>query len=217
MESIQKDREMISRRYEAVVVGVSAGGLNALKVLLPLIPEDFDLPVVIVQHMHPQQDTSFLVSLGECCSIPVREAEEKDAVSSGSIYFAPPNYHLLIERDRTFSLSIDPKVNFSRPSIDILFETAAEAYGSRLIGIILTGANNDGAAGLRTVKEKGGFAIVQDPIDAEYPAMPKAALQETVADHVLSITGVGHFLVEIGARSRGWNSARGIRDRERNR
>ena len=189
---------MISMHHHAVVVGLSAGGLNALKVLLPFIPVDFTMPMVIVQHLHPQQNRSYLESLAESCSLPVREAEEKEAVRPGIVYFAPPNYHLLIEMDRTFSLSIDPKVNFSRPSIDVLFETAAEAYGQRLIGMILTGASRDGAAGLRRIKENGGIAIVQDPATAEFPAMPSAALGETQVDHVLSITEIGRRLAMIG-------------------
>jgi two-component system chemotaxis response regulator CheB len=189
---------MTANRYEVVVIGSSAGGLNALKCILALFPRDFAMAVVIVQHLHPSQDDSFIEALRIHCPIPVREAEEKEAVLPGAVYFAPPNYHLMIESDRTFSLSIDPKVNFSRPSIDILFETAAEVYGPRLIGVILTGANEDGAAGLRAVKEKGGLAIVQDPSGAEFRAMPGAALEKAGADHVLSIEGIGGFLAGCG-------------------
>lgn len=189
---------MLEKRSQAVVVGLSAGGPNALRVLLPFIPVDFAMPIVIVQHLHPQQDKSFLENLVESCSLPMREAEEKEAVMPGIVYFAPPNYHLLIEPDRTFSLSIDPKVNFSRPSIDVLFETAAEAYGAELIGIILTGASRDGAAGLRRIKENGGIAIVQEPADAEFPVMPSAALKETEVDHVLKISEIGGLLAGIG-------------------
>ena len=189
---------MIRKRYEAVVVGTSAGGLSALKALLAFVPKDFRMPVVIVQHFHPLQNDSFIANLNQGCQVPVREAGEKESLEPGMVYLAPPNYHLLIELDRTLSLSVDPKVNFSRPSIDILFETAARAYGAKLIGVILTGANQDGAAGLRTVREHGGLAIVQDPAAAEFPAMPSAALKEAGADHVLSITGIGRLLGQAG-------------------
>ena len=199
MENLSKDQPANLMRHQAVVVGVSAGGLDALQILLPLIPVDFTLPAVIVQHLHPQQDKFFIESLGECCLLPVREAEEKEAIMPGTIYFAPPNYHLLIEWDKTFSLSIDEKVNYSRPSIDVLFETAAEVYGPRLIGVILTGASRDGAAGLRRIKENGGMTIVQDPATAKFPVMPSAALDETEVDYVLNIGEIGRFLAEIGS------------------
>ena len=188
----------MSERYQAVVMGLSAGGLNALQILLPTLPVAFTMPIVIVQHLHPQQERSFLEWLARACSLPVREAEEKESARPGIVYFAPPNYHLLIESDRTFSLSIDPKVNFSRPSIDVLFETAAEVYGRWLIGIVLTGASRDGAAGLRRIKENGGLAIVQDPADAQSPAMPSAALTETAVDHVLKLTEIGELLARLG-------------------
>jgi two-component system chemotaxis response regulator CheB len=180
------------------VGGVSAGGLEALQSLLAVIPEDFSLALVIVQHMHPQQDDFLVAHLSQACRLTVREAREKQAVKSGVVYLAPANYHLLIEADKTFSLSADEKVNFSRPSIDVLFETAAEAYGAGLIGVILTGASRDGAAGLRRIKEKEGLAIVQDPQTAEYPAMPLAALEETQVDYVLSIDRIGRLLGELG-------------------
>ncbi len=196
-----RSEELVMGGDRAVVVGVSAGGLDALKVLLPSIPGDFILPVVIVQHIHPQQDRFFIEYLSRSCLRPVREAEEKEAVAPGVIYFAPANYHLLIEPDRTFSLSIDRKVNFSRPSIDVLFESAAEAYGSGLIGVLLTGASTDGAMGLRRIKERGGMAIVQDPSTAEFPAMPLAAINETQVDCVLSIPQMGRFLAKIGGAS----------------
>ena len=188
---------MSPMRRQAVVVGVSAGGLDALKELLAAIPAGFGLAVIIVQHLHPQQDRFFIEFLSQSCPVPVREAEEKEAVTPGVVYFAPPNYHLLIESDRTFSLSIDEKVNFSRPSIDVLFESAAEAYGPDLVGVILTGASRDGAAGLRKIKASGGMAIVQDPATAQFPAMPSAALAETEVDHVLTIGQIGRFLAKM--------------------
>jgi len=197
MENFQENEQLKLNRGPAVVVGVSAGGLETLKELLPLIPAGFALPIIIVQHLHPMQDKFFIDCLDSICPLPVREAEEKERVVPGNVFFAPPNYHLLIEKDRTFSLSVDEKVNFSRPSIDVLFETAAEAYGPELIGIVLTGASRDGAAGLRRIKENGGTAIVQDPATARFPAMPSAALAETEVDFVMSILGIGAFLAGI--------------------
>jgi len=186
------------RNLRAVVTGVSAGGLEALNSLLAVIPADFALALVIVQHRLPQQDDFLAELLGKICRLPVKEAEDKEAVLGGVVYLAPANYHLQIEADKTFSLSIDAKVNFSRPSIDVLFETAAEAYGPGLVGIILTGASRDGAAGLRRIKEKNGIAVVQDPKTAAYPAMPLASLEETRVDHVLSIGCIGRLLCEFG-------------------
>lgn len=200
MENIPKGQSVGAGEHRAVVIGLSAGGLEALKVLLPFLPAGFPLPVVVVQHLHPLQGASYAEILSESCCLPLREAEEKETVMAGVVYFAPPNYHLMIESDRTFSLSIDPKVNFSRPSIDVLFETAADAYGQGLIGIVLTGASRDGAAGLRRIKENGGMAIVQDPVDASFPVMPSAALEETEVDQILDIPGIGRFLARIETR-----------------
>ena len=157
MENLSKDSSVEHGRYQAVVIGVSAGGFETLNELLPLIPSGITVAVIIVQHLHPQQDGFFIESLNNACSVPVREAEQKEPAVPGTVYFAPPNYHLLLETDKTFSLSIDEKVNFSRPSIDVLFETAAEAYGPGLIGVILTGASKDGASGLQRIRRRRRF------------------------------------------------------------
>jgi two-component system chemotaxis response regulator CheB len=199
MEDLPKNNGVRPGGYQAVVGGVSAGGLDALTSLLSTITADFALALVIVQHLHPRQDDFLIEHLGQICRLPVKEAEEKEVVRSGVVYLAPANYHLLIEADKTFSLCAGEKVNFSRPSIDVLFETAAEVYGAALIGVILTGASRDGAAGLRRIKERAGMAIVQDPYTAEYPAMPQAALDETRVDHVLSIERIGRLLCELGS------------------
>ncbi len=131
------------------------------------------------------------------CELPVKQADEKEKILQGSVYFAPPNYHLLVEDDHTFSLTVDPAVNYARPSIDVLFETAASAYGSRLIGVILTGANSDGSLGLKKIKEMGGLTIVQAPESAEVDAMPKAAISAVRPDHVLDLEGVGSLLMDL--------------------
>jgi two-component system chemotaxis response regulator CheB len=137
-----------------------------------------------------------LEHFSKLCSLNIKEADEKENIQAGYVYFAPPNYHLLIENDKTFSLSTDEKVNYSRPSIDVLFESAANAYGPRLAAIILTGANNDGAEGLRRIKQKGGLVIVQDPQSAENSYMPAAALKAVKPDFVLSLVEIGRWLTQ---------------------
>ena len=131
--------------YELIVIGSSAGALDALSELLPFFPANYPLPIVVVQHLHPLQDVYFIKHYAQKCALPVKNAEEKEPIKPGVVYFASPNYHLLIEDDRTFSLSVDEKVNFSTPSTDVLFESAVDVYAQKIIGVILTGANQDGA------------------------------------------------------------------------
>jgi len=180
--------------YEALVIGVSAGGLKALDRLLPLLPADFPLAVAVVQHLRPECDNYQVRYFSSRCRLPVREAQEKEEVTPGVIYFAPPDYHLLVERDKTFSLARDARVSYSRPSIDVLFESAAAAYGRKLIGIIMTGANADGAEGLQRIKHYGGLAIVQAPDDAEASFMPQAAIEATETDHIATVEGIARLL-----------------------
>jgi two-component system, chemotaxis family, protein-glutamate methylesterase/glutaminase len=188
---------MAEARYSAVVIGASAGGTHALQKILPSLPAGFPLPIIIAQHLHPLQDGLSLIHDSGVSTLTVKDADEKEAIRPGFVYFAPPNYHLLIEADHTFSLSIDPKVNYSRPSIDVLFESAANVYGSHLVAIILTGANNDGAEGLRLIKEKGGLVIVQDPQSAEFSLMPAAALQVVQPNYVLGLAEIGSWLAKL--------------------
>jgi len=162
---------------EAVAIGVSAGGIKALSSILPALPADFPVPVLVVIHLPPARKSLVADLFEDKCQLEVREAEDKEILTPGVIYFAPPDYHLLVETDRSLSLSSEEPVMFSRPSIDVLFETAADAYGPGLVGIILTGANPDGAAGLKAIRDAGGRAIVQVPAHAFAPAMPEAALQ----------------------------------------
>jgi len=171
--------------------------MTVLVELLPGFPADFPLPIVIAVHLHPRQDNAHIERLAGQCALAVKEADEKEPIQSGAVYLAPPNYHLLIENDRTFSLSIDERVNYARPSIDVLFETAAQVYGPQTIGVVLTGANNDGARGLRLIKERGGLTIVQDPRTAESTYMPRATLEATPVDHVLSVPEIGKLLLKI--------------------
>lgn len=182
------------RAYEAVVIGVSAGGMRALEVILPLLPAKYALAVLIVQHRSKTSGDFLYNYLDELCSLKVLEAEEKTVVTAGNIYFAPPGYHLQVEMDKCLSLSVDPPVNFSRPSVDVLFETAAEAYGDKLVGVVLTGANADGARGLVRIQELGGLTIIQNPADSEAPQMPEAAIGAVGGDYVLSLGEIGKLL-----------------------
>lgn len=192
-----KTETAIRSPFEAVVIGVSAGGLRALGTILPSLHDKFPLPVIIVQHQHEMSDNYLIRSLNEQCRLNVVEAQEKDKIMPGTAYIAPPSYHLMVERDRTFSLCADEPVSYARPSIDVLFETAADVYRDKLIGIILTGANSDGSQGLNKIKEMGGLAIVQDPAGAEVEAMPRAAIKATEVDHILPLERIGAFLNEF--------------------
>jgi len=189
------------KRFEAVVIGSSAGGIKALSAILVALPSDFPLPIIIVQHLHPHSDSYLAKILGAKCGLKVKQADEKEAITDGVVYLAPPNYHLLIEEDRSFSLSIEGPVNFARPSVDVLFETAIYAYRDKLIGIILTGANHDGSQGLKKIKQIGGYLIVQDPKTAEADAMPQAAIAATKVDKILPIEQIGPYLLQLVNRS----------------
>lgn len=160
----------------AVVIGASAGGLKALSDILPHLPTDFPLPVMVVIHIPPDKPSLIPSLFQDRCDLVVSEAEDKEMIQPGHIYFAAPDYHLLVEKEGCLSLSADEEVLYSRPSIDLLFESAADAYGVGLIGIILSGANEDGAAGLRRIVSEGGRALVQAPETAMSQAMPEAAL-----------------------------------------
>lgn len=181
--------------YEAVVIGVSSGGMKALRALLSGLDDSMALPMIVVQHISPQSEGSWLSMLTD--HRPVKEAEDKEKIEAGTMYIAPPNYHLLINRDKTFTLTICEKVNFARPSVDVLFESAADVYASRLIGVILTGAGRDGAAGLCRVMERGGMTVIQDPATAEMRNMPEAAIAAVRADHILPLAGIARLLNEI--------------------
>ena len=186
-----------------VVVGASWGGLEALGRVLSDLPREFDLPVVIAQHRHPgSQEGTLAQLLQKQIDRPVLEAEDKLRIEPRHVYVAPPDYHLLVERG-FFALSVDDRVRYARPSIDVLFESAADAYGDGVIGIILTGANDDGARGLARIKELGGVALIQDPAAAVRRAMPDAAIAATVADAILPLEDIGLYVHELWVRSSG--------------
>ncbi|MCC7431312.1 chemotaxis protein CheB [bacterium] len=198
---MKKFTEKELENYEAVVIGVSAGGLEALYKIIPFLPEEFSLAILIVQHLKADSDDYLPVTLNLKSKIKVKQADEKEKILSGTVYISPPNYHLLVEQDKTLSLSIDAKVNFSRPSVDVLFETAAEVYKEKLIGVILTGASKDGSKGLKAVKNFGGLTIVQNPKTAEVDTMPSSAiLVAEKIDYILTLEEIRNFLA--GFRSK---------------
>jgi two-component system chemotaxis response regulator CheB len=187
--------------YELICVGASWGGLDAVGRLLADLRAGIDLPVVVAQHRHSSSTPGGLADLLRLrIKRPVLDAEDKMAIERGKVYIAPPDYHLLVEHG-SFALSVDERVQFARPSIDVLFETAAYAYGPAVIGIILTGANEDGAAGLATIKRRGGVALVQDPAGAARRTMPEAAIAATAADAVLPLEEIGAFLYGLCVES----------------
>jgi two-component system chemotaxis response regulator CheB len=183
--------------FEAVVIGASAGALEALSVILPALPVEYRLPVLIVVHIPPDKRSVLVELFRAKCDVKVLEAEDKEPLHGGTVYFAPPDYHLLVERDKGLSLSSDEPVLYSRPSIDVLFESAADAYGPALIGILLTGANHDGANGMKAVVESGGVAIVQDPDGAFAPTMPEAAIAACPGALVLPLEEIAAYLQKV--------------------
>lgn len=187
----------ITPAYEAVVIGASAGAVEALSAILPDLPAGYPLAVMVVVHVPPDRESVIAELLARKCQVAVKEAEDKEPIVPGTVYFAPPNYHLLVESDRRLSLSADEPVLHSRPSIDVLFESAADAYGSGLVGVVLTGANSDGAAGLRAVCDAGGAGVVQSPDEAYVATMPRAALAACPAAKVLSLPEVALFLRQV--------------------
>ncbi len=183
--------------YEAIVIGVSSGGMNAMNVLFSLLPKGFSIPIIILQHIGSHSDNEWIKILNKKTNIVIKEAEEKEKIEKGNAYVSPPNYHLLIERNKTFSFTIDERVNYARPSIDVLFESAAEAFKGKLIGIILTGSNTDGTNGMKRIKENGGLTIAQDPATAESAYMPSSAIDAVKMDHILTLEGIADLLIKI--------------------
>jgi two-component system chemotaxis response regulator CheB len=182
--------------FEIVVVGTSTGGLKALQTLLSGLPAEFPLSIVIVQHRGTGTENGLSEFLSKTSNVPVSEPEDKEPLLPGHAYLAPRDYHLLIE-NRSFALSTDPAVGFARPSIDVLFESAADQYQQRTIGVILTGANRDGARGLAAIKSRGGITVVEDPSSAVCPEMPEAALARTDADWILDLPDIAPRLQQL--------------------
>jgi two-component system, chemotaxis family, protein-glutamate methylesterase/glutaminase len=181
--------------YAIIVIGTSRGGLRVMQQILGALPPQFPLPIVLVQHREPGSDDTLLGLLQTASALPVVEILDKQIIRPGHVYLAPADYHTLVEDDH-FALSADEPVNYSRPSIDVLFESASDAYGERVVGVVLTGANNDGARGLALIKARGGLAVVQDPETSEAPAMPKAALKAVAGAQAMPVEEIGQFLVK---------------------
>ncbi|RXU65409.1 chemotaxis protein CheB [Pseudomonas protegens] len=184
-------------RIEAVVVGASAGGVEALLSLFNEFSASFSLPVIVVLHLPDERRSQLADVFDRRLALRVKEADDKEAIVAGTLYFAAPGYHLSVEQDRTLSLSQEERLHHSRPAIDYLFESAADAYGEHLVAVLLTGANQDGAQGLVEVKRQGGLTIVQDPGEARVPTMPEAALALQQPDHILPLRGISHLLAEL--------------------
>ncbi len=182
-------------RWRLVVIGTSLGGLTALPTILQALPRDFRCPVVVVQHraIHTD-DLSLVAALQRGCLLEVREVEDKDPLVPGRVYLAPSDYHVLVD-DGHLTLSTEARVLYARPSIDVLFESAAQSHGARVIGVVLTGASRDGADGCQAIKRNGGVVVVQEPASAESKLMPSAALAAVEVDRVLLLRQIAPFLV----------------------
>lgn len=174
-------------KYDIVVIGASAGGLDAFRKILSKLDENIKTPIVIVQHMGADSRDSILNLFKKYSTIPIVEPLDKDYILENKIYLAPADYHIIIEHDKSISLNLGPKENFCRPSIDVLFETAAETYFEKTLGIILTGANNDGAKGCRRIKECSGYVIAQDPNESTISIMPQSAIDTGCVDKILTV------------------------------
>jgi two-component system chemotaxis response regulator CheB len=184
-------------RFDLVVMGASWGGLTALESILGSLPRDFGAAVAIAQHRSPDGGSGGLARLlSGHCRTPVVDVDDKLPIERGHVYLAPPDYHLYVEDDG-FALSVDEAVLYSRPSIDVLFESASDVYRDRLIGVVLTGANEDGAHGLSMVARRGGYTIVQNPVEAERPEMPRAAMRAVDPDRVLSLAQIPSALIAL--------------------
>ena len=175
---------------EAIVVGGSAGAFAALKVLLPALPRALTVPVMVVVHVPAGRPSAIPEIFNRAGHVPVKEAEDKEPLAPGTVYFAPPGYHLLVEADRTLALSTDEPVHHSRPSIDVLFESAADVFGRGLLGVVLSGANRDGAAGMQAIARREGTTLVQRPDTAEQSLMPQATLDAMTPTAVLELDAI---------------------------
>lgn len=185
----------MGKEFGAIAIGVSAGGIEALEVVLTALPKDFKKTIIIVQHISAGSDGYLAKHFDMICALPVLEVEDKMSINSGTIYFAPSNYHLLVERKKTFALSSQAPVKYSRPSIDVMMETVAEAYHKNLIGIILTGANSDGSDGIEKIKKYGGMTIAQSPETAMVKTMPEAAIATGAIDYIVPLNKISELLI----------------------
>ena len=192
--------ESLAGRVDAIAIGASAGGVEALSVILPALPARIRAAVFVVLHLPRERPSMLATIFGDKCAVPVREAEDKELVEPGTVYFAPPDYHLLIDSGPAIALSTDQPVHYSRPSIDVLFESAADQYRGRLLGIILTGANEDGSAGLAAIEGSGGMTLVQRPETAQAPLMIESAMSRTPSALALSLEQIAGLFRTLDSR-----------------
>ena len=185
---------LAGRRIEAIVIGASAGGVDALVGLLPALPVSRKLATVCILHLPGDRESRLAELFDARLDLPVREAADKEGVEPGTLYFAGAGYHLSIEADRVFSLSCEPPVHYARPAIDVLMESAADAYGAALAGILLTGANSDGAEGMQKIRQRGGLTVVQDPGEAQAATMPEKAISLCAPHLVLPLADIRKLL-----------------------
>ena len=193
-----RDSQMADLRpVKAVVIGASAGGVEALLTIFAGLKPGYRLPIIVVLHLPDERRSQLAEVFARRVALPVREAQDKQPIVPGTLYFAAPGYHVSVEHDLSLSLSQEEPVHYSRPAIDYLFESAADVYQQRLAAILLTGANQDGARGLSQVKQSGGLTIIQDPDEAQVATMPRAALELFQPDCILPLSGIGRLLVEL--------------------
>ena len=193
-----RDSQMAGLRpVKAVVIGASAGGVEALLTIFAGLKSGYRLPIIVVLHLPDERRSQLAEVFARRVALPVREAQDKQPIVPGTLYFAAPGYHVSVEHDLSLSLSQEEPVHYSRPAIDYLFESAADVYQQRLAAILLTGANQDGARGLSQVKQSGGLTIIQDPDEAQVATMPRAALELFQPDCILPLSGIGRLLVEL--------------------
>jgi two-component system, chemotaxis family, protein-glutamate methylesterase/glutaminase len=186
-------------RFELIAIGTSVGGLQTLIALLRELPATLQLPLVVVQHRTADARSGMKDLLQDHTGLTVVEADDKNPIEAGHVYLAPPDYHLLVEADRTLALSTEGPVHYARPSIDVLFESAADVYREGLIGVVLTGASADGARGARRIKQRGGWLIVQDPVTAESRVLPDAVLAAVLPDEIVPLDGLAASLRQLAA------------------
>jgi two-component system chemotaxis response regulator CheB len=184
------------RTFELIVIGCSLGGMRALELVLGALPATFPVPLAVVQHRHKASNEGLPTFLRRSAKLKVVDVDDKLWIKPGTVYLAPADYHLLVERGM-FSLSVDDRVAYSRPSVDVLFESAADAYADKVVGVVLTGSNSDGARGVKRIKKRDGFVVAQDPKTAEAPEMPQAAIDAARVDRILPLERIGPFLVEL--------------------
>ena len=208
-KSRQKDPPYLERRFDVVAIGTSAGGLNALSRVLRVLPRSFPSSIVVVQHLSPTHKSWMADLLGRSTQLHVKQAEHGEIMVPGTVYVAPPDEHLLVGPGKV-QLAHTQLVHFSRPSIDLLFESVAGTYGSRSLAVVLSGAGSDGAAGIRAIKEAGGTTVAQNPEGAEFPHMPVAAVETGCIDFVVPLEQIGQVLIEqcAGNSDRRWRSSK---------